>query len=91
MYHLWLAEKLGNPDQGVAMARTEITMTLDKKIADELREVAGSEGISAMVNDALRRHLQALRVRKMLKEMEERDGPIPEDIRRQAREFAWPD
>ncbi|MFN8540656.1 MAG: hypothetical protein U0232_24650 [Thermomicrobiales bacterium] len=74
------------------MERTEITVTLDKKIADELREVAGAEDISAMVNDALRRHLQRFAVRKMLKEMEGRDGPIPEKTYPPTgREFAWPD
>ena len=67
------------------------SVTLDEKLAEELREFAGIEEVSPLVNEAMRRYLQAIRIRKLLREMDEESGPIPEELRRQAREFPWPD
>ena len=67
------------------------SVTLDEKLAEELREFAGTEEVSPLVNEAMRRYLQAMRIRKLLREMDEESGPIPEELRRQAREFPWPD
>jgi hypothetical protein len=64
---------------------------LDDKLAEELRAFAATEEVAPLVNEAVRRYLQAMRIRKLLKEMDEESGPIPKDIRRQAREFPWPD
>lgn len=65
-------------------------MTLDPQLSAEPRETVAAEAIDAVVNEAVRRHRQALRIRKLLREMEERSGPIPEEMRRQARDFPWP-
>ena len=67
------------------------SVILDEKLAEELRTLADVEEVSPLVNEAVRRYLQSMRIRKLLKEMDEESGPIPEEIRRQAREFPWPD
>ncbi len=65
------------------MKHTKISMTLESDIEAELRQVAGAGGISAFVNEAVRQQLQAVRLRRLLDEMEAQFGPIPEEIRRE--------
>jgi hypothetical protein len=70
---------------------SKLSITLESEVAEELRRVAGSRGVSAFVNSAVRQRLQAHRVRKMLEQMEEEARPIPEDIQRRVDALPWPD
>jgi metal-responsive CopG/Arc/MetJ family transcriptional regulator len=73
------------------MSYARISITLDRKVADELRQTAGPRGVSAYVNEAIRQQLQAGRLRKMLKEMEEEAGPIPPEVQAEVDKLEWPD
>lgn len=55
-----------------------------------MRRVAGVGGVSAFVNDAVRRQLQATRLRALLDAMEAESGPIPEEVRQQVDTLVWP-
>lgn len=72
------------------MRYTKVSVTLESRVADELRRTAGPRGMSAFVNEAVRQKLQAARVRQLLDAMEREDGPIREELRREAREYEWP-
>jgi hypothetical protein len=73
------------------MRYSKLSVTLEPKVADELRKVAGPRGISAFVNEAVRQQLQAHRVRRMLDRMEREAGPIPDDVQHQVDALPWPD
>jgi hypothetical protein len=72
------------------MSYTRISITLEQKIADELRQTAGPRGVSAFVSEAVQQRLQAARLRRMIAEMEEEVGPIPDDVQAEADRFEWP-
>jgi len=72
------------------MSYSRLSVTLESKVADELRQVAGPRGISAFVNEAVRQQLQAHRVRKMLDRMEAKAGPISDDVQQQVDVLPWP-
>jgi Arc/MetJ family transcription regulator len=67
------------------MASEKVSITLDPAIAAEARRMAGDSGLSAFVNDVLRWHLQNLRLRKYLAELDEEFGPVPEELREEAK------
>lgn len=73
------------------MEQVRISVTLDADVADELRRVAGPRGLSAFVNDAIERRLQAVRLQAMLDEMDRESGPVPEHIQRGVDALMWPD
>jgi Arc/MetJ family transcription regulator len=73
------------------MGYAKISITLDPKVAAEVRVVAGLGGLSAFVNDAVRQKLQEARLRRMLDEMEVESGPIPQDMRDRVDALPWPD
>lgn len=73
------------------MKGVRITIALEDKVAAELRQVAGPRGVSAFVNEAVKRRLQAVRLQKMLDEMEEEFGPVPEQVQQEVDALMWPD
>lgn len=73
------------------MEHTRVTISLPKKMADELRRFAGPRGMSAYVAEALVQPLQASRLRVMLDEMEQEVGPIPPEVQEEVDRFMWPD
>ncbi len=73
------------------MKGARITITLEDKVAAELRQVAGPRGISELVNDAVKRRLQAIRLQKMLDEMDDEFGPVPEQVQKEVDALMWPD
>jgi Arc/MetJ family transcription regulator len=77
----------GDPTDGriTAMASEKVSITLDPAIVAEARRMAGDGGLSAFVNDVLRWHLQHLRLRKYLAELDEEFGPVPEELREEAK------
>jgi hypothetical protein len=72
------------------MKHTKISVTLESDVEVELRLVAGTRGVSAFVNEAVRQQLQAVRLRRLLDEMEAESGPIPQDVRREVDALTWP-
>ena len=72
------------------MKYAKISVTLDPKVAAELRAVAGPQGISAFINEAVRQQLQAQRLQQMLDVMDEEFGPVSEAIAREVDAVAWP-
>lgn len=54
------------------------SFTLDRKVDEEARRRIGARGLSAFVNDAIKRRLQGLRIEAWLDEREAIDGPIPD-------------
>ena len=71
------------------MRHTKISITLEAETEAELRRVAGSRGVSAFVNDAVKQQLQALRLRHLLDEMEVESGPVPEAVRSEVDALTW--
>ncbi len=73
------------------MKYAKISVTLEPHVADELRAIAGPQGLSSFVNEAVRQQLQARRLRKMLDDMEQESGPIPADVRHEVDALEWPE
>ena len=72
------------------MATEKVSLTLSQKAVKEARRRAGTRGLSAYVDEALRLKLHHDHVRAWLEEAERKHGPIPDDIRKQV-EAEWPD
>ncbi len=67
------------------MATEKVSITLDEELLRAVRERVGGRGLSAYVNEALRRDLQHDRIRDFLAAMEEEQGPIPEEVMEEVR------
>jgi hypothetical protein len=68
----------------------KVSLSLDPDVLAEARELAGSRGLSSLVNDALRVRLQHIRVTRLLDDMDVEFGPVPDEVVEEvARE--WPD
>jgi hypothetical protein len=70
--------------------RTEkVSLTLERELVAEAREVVGARRLSPYVNRALRNQLQHDRLEALLSELEKKHGPIQsgviEEVRRE-----WP-
>jgi len=72
------------------MKYSKLSVTLEPDVEAELRHVAGARGMSAFVNEAVRQHLQAARLRRLLDEAEAEAGPVPDQVRRDVDALAWP-
>lgn len=62
------------------MTVEKVSLSLDPELLAEARELVGRGGLSALVNDGLRLRLQQVRVTRLLDEMDEEFGPVPENI-----------
>lgn len=70
--------------------RTEkVSLTLDKGLLAEAREVVGSRKLSSYVNHALRLQLQHDRIAGLLEELDQELGPIDPQVMEEVRQ-AWP-
>ncbi len=72
------------------MSVEKVSLSLDPKIVNQARQIAGHRGLSALVNDALRIRLQQERLRRLLDEMDDEFGPVPLEEIEDARK-TWPD
>lgn len=72
------------------MGYGKVSVTPEEEVLTELRQTVGPRELSAFVNEAIRRRLQAVRLKKLLAEMEEEAGPIPPEVQRQVDELEWP-
>jgi hypothetical protein len=73
-----------------AVAVAKVSLSLDQELVDQARALAGARGLSALVNEALRVQLQHERVRRLLAEMDEEYGPVPEQVMEEVRR-EWPE
>jgi hypothetical protein len=73
------------------MSHVKVSVTLEPDVAEELRQVAGSRGLSSFVNSAVRQQLQAVRLRRLLDDMSTEAGPISRTAHRRVQAADWPD
>lgn len=67
--------------------RTEkVSLTLEKELLTEAREVGGARGLSTYVNRALRNQLQHDRLAALLAEFEKEQGPIDPNVMERVRQ-----
>lgn len=57
---------------------TKLSVTVEDNLVEEMRERAGSRGISAFVNQAVRHELQQARLGVLLADLEDELGPPDE-------------
>ncbi|MGH3718242.1 MAG: hypothetical protein ACRDRI_05240 [Pseudonocardiaceae bacterium] len=71
------------------MAVEKVSVSMDAEVLTEARERVGGRGLSAYVNDAVRRQLRRDALSELLAEMREANGPVPDDRMREVRHL-WP-
>jgi Arc/MetJ family transcription regulator len=71
------------------MATAKVSMSLDTDLLAETRERAGERGVSAYVNEAVRRQLRRDALSDLLTEMRAEQGPVPEEMMEEVRS-RWP-
>ena len=72
------------------MSTEKVSLTLDKELVAEAREVAGGRALSSYLNRALRNQLQHDRIAGLLAELEREKGPIDPRVMAEVRD-EWPD
>jgi Arc/MetJ family transcription regulator len=71
------------------MAVTKVSMSLDADVLAQTRERVGGRGVSAYVNDALRRQLRRDALSDLLAEMHATNGPVDAQLIEEVRRL-WP-
>ncbi len=70
------------------MGTLKVSVTLDEGRVNEIKAMVGERGFSRYVDEAVALRLQRDGLRTWLAEMDEEQGPVPEEIGRQvAAEF----
>jgi Arc/MetJ family transcription regulator len=67
----------------------KVSMSLDTEVLAQARERVGGRGVSAYVNDAVRRQLRRDALTEVLAEMREANGPVGDDAMEEVRRL-WP-
>jgi hypothetical protein len=79
------------PESDRFTGRTKrVTITLPEDLEAAVKNEIGSREFSAYITEAVAKQYQLEQLGKILDEMDEKYGPIPEEIRRQTA-AAWPD
>lgn len=71
------------------MAVTKVSMSLDSDVLAQTRERIGGRGVSAYVNEAVRRQLRRDALADLLAEMQEANGPVDDRLIEEVRRL-WP-
>ncbi len=71
------------------MAVTKVSMSLDADVLAQTRDRVGGRGVSAYVNEAVRRQLQRDALADLLVEMQAANGPIDDHLLEEVRNL-WP-
>lgn len=71
------------------MRNEKVSLSLEKGLLSEAREVVGTRGLSSYVNRALRNQLQHDRLAGLLAELEREMGPIEPQVMEEVRQ-SWP-
>lgn len=69
------------------MSAERVSVTMDSEVASQARTLAGPGRFSAWVNEAVRLRLQSERLGRLLAEMDDEAGPVPEDLQREVDEL----
>ena len=72
------------------MAIEKLSISFDAEVAAEAKHYAGPRGLSRLVNAAVRRHLQSIRLREAEEELAAKYGPISEEAERRVAAIEWP-
>ncbi|HEX5504700.1 MAG TPA: hypothetical protein VFW96_18935 [Thermomicrobiales bacterium] len=72
------------------MATTKRSVTLEDDLVREAERLAGKRGFSRLLNEALRQHLQAQRLRALEAEFAGETAPLTDEERAWARSLPWP-
>jgi hypothetical protein len=72
------------------MAATKRPAVLDEKLIEQALEFAGPGELSRLMNDALRRYLQAQRMERLEVELAREFGPITPAVWAWAEGIEWP-
>lgn len=67
------------------MAMKKVSVTLDADLVAEIKTEVGERGFSAYLNESIRRRRQHERLRQLERELAAEFGPIPDEVRQQAR------
>ena len=67
------------------MAMRKVSVTLDEDLVAEIKTEVGERGFSAYLNDSIKRRRQHDRLRRLLRELDEEYGPVPDEIRQQVK------
>ena len=71
------------------MAVEKVSVSLDPEVLMEARGRVGGRGLSAYVNEAVRRQLRRDALSELLAEMREVNGPVPDEQMKEVRRL-WP-
>ncbi len=71
------------------MPVAKVSMSLDAEVLAQTRERVGGRGLSAYVNEAVRRQLRRDALSELLAEMREANGPVNDDAMEEVRRL-WP-
>lgn len=69
----------------MGMPMEKVSITMDSETLRKVRARVGRRGVSAFIDDSVRLRLQHDRIRKWLREMDEKYGPVPEEVRAEVR------
>jgi hypothetical protein len=73
----------------IALSTEKVSLTVEKELLAEAREVAGSRALSRYLNRALRNQLQHDRLAGLLAALELEHGPIDPQVMEEVRD-EWP-
>ncbi|HEX3612739.1 MAG TPA: hypothetical protein VHU88_13715 [Sporichthyaceae bacterium] len=71
------------------MTVSKVSMSLDADVLAQTRERVGGRGVSAYVNEAVRRQLRRDALADLLAEVREQNGPVPVERMEEVRRL-WP-
>lgn len=71
------------------MTVAKVSMSLDEDVLAQARERVGGRGVSAYVNEAVRRQLRRDALADVLAQMRAANGPVPEEQMEEVRRL-WP-
>jgi Arc/MetJ family transcription regulator len=71
------------------MPVAKVSMSLDAEVLAQARERVGGRGVSAYVNEAVRRQLRRDALADLLAEMRAANGPVDEELIEEVRR-RWP-
>ena len=71
------------------MTVSKVSMTLDADVLAQARERVGGRGVSAYVNEAVRRQLRRDALADVLAQMRSENGPVPWERMEEVRRL-WP-
>lgn len=71
------------------MTVAKVSMSLDEEVLAQARERVGGRGVSAYVNEAVRRQLRRDALAEVLGQMRSANGPVPDEQMEEVRR-SWP-